>query len=102
MATVENGRVTEVRLHTASRFREGRVAVAFGPWRSILGTLSHDAMPSLGPFRGAPGELVDLPNTMTQDTQSRNPAQRAHHLVHPQAPDALAPVSAAAVVGEAS
>jgi hypothetical protein len=101
MATVENGGVTEVRLHTASRVREGRVAVAFGPWRSILGTLSYDAMPSLGSLHGAPGELADLPYTMTQDTQSRDSAQRAHHRVDPQAPDALAQVSAA-VVGEAS
>jgi hypothetical protein len=101
MATVENGRVTEVRLHTASRVREGQVAIASGPWRSILGTLSYDAIPSPGPFHGAPGEFAGLPYTMTQDTQSRNPAGRAHHLVHPQEPDALAPVSPA-VVGEAS
>jgi len=76
------------------RVREGYVFIAAGLWIWILGTLSYYAIPSLGPFHGAPGEFADLPHTMIQDTQSRYMAQRAHFLAHPQARDAFAQVSA--------
>lgn len=76
------------------RVRDGYVLIVAGIWIWILGTLSYYAIPSLGPFHGAPGEFTDLPHTMIQDTQSRYMAQRAHFLANPQAPDAFAQVSA--------
>jgi membrane-associated phospholipid phosphatase len=76
------------------RMRDGYVAIASGLWIWILGTLSYYAIPSLGPFHGAPAEFANLPHTMIQDTQHRYMAQRAHLLAHPQAPGAFAQVSA--------
>jgi hypothetical protein len=111
MTTVENGRVTEGRVPTATR-GSGTPRRPSWSWPGLirgllrglvaafLGTLGYDAIPSLGPFHGAPGELADLPHRMTQDTQSRNRTQRTHLQARPLAPGAF--VQAAALLGEAS
>jgi membrane-associated phospholipid phosphatase len=59
-----------------------------------LGVGGYYLIPSLGPFAFAPEEFAGLPHTITQDTQARYLAQRAHLLADPQASDATAQIAA--------
>jgi hypothetical protein len=78
----------------ATRIRDGYVAITSALWVWIFGVGCYYLIPSLGPFQSAPQEFAGLPHMMIQDTQMRYMNQRAHLLVHPQAGDAFAQVSA--------
>ena len=76
------------------RIREGYVFIASAMWVWILGVGAYYLIPSLGPFSYSPEEFAGLARTMTQDTQARYLAQRAHLLAEPQAHDATAQIAA--------
>ncbi len=76
------------------RTRRAYVFIASASWVWILGVGSYYLIPSLGPFSSAPQQFSGLPHTMTQDTQARYLAQRAHLLTEPMAPDATAQIAA--------
>ena len=77
-----------------TRIRDGVANIASFVWVWILGVATYYAIPSLGPFHGAPQDFAGLPHMMIQDTQARYLAQRADLLAHPLAADAFAQVSA--------
>jgi membrane-associated phospholipid phosphatase len=76
------------------QIRRGYVFITCTMWVWILGVGGYYLIPSLGPFSYAPEEFAGLPHTMTQDTQARYLAQRAHLLAQPQAHDATAQIAA--------
>jgi hypothetical protein len=76
------------------RVRQGYVFIASAMWVWILGVGAYHLIPSLGPFSHVPAQFDGLSHTWTQDTQARLLTQRAHLLAEPEAPDAVAGISA--------
>ncbi|MGH1564273.1 phosphatase PAP2 family protein [Mumia sp. DW29H23] len=76
------------------RVRHGFVMVVGGMWAWILGVGSYYLIPSLGPFWRLPEEYAGLPRTAIQDMWEKDVVGREHLLAHPEAPDALAQISA--------